>query len=326
MKLRSFVITTLVALLLLMASAVTAQDMMDPCFGLSETDCADINNAYMALDGVNSFMMDYSINFSVTGLPESAGFTELTFNNSGTGALATDMTADFPVLMNLSMTTSATGPEAIPENTIEMRIVDGMLYMTNPETGEWGSINLMEAASDPSALGLPFDPEALASGDADALEAAGLDMSAMMGAMGSVMELMTVDGFLAYTRDGDVFTFTADIDTLLNAPEFTETLSTLAESSPDMAQLGMIGGMAPMLLQDGAITINQHLNPDLGAVDQIDFLTSLTINASAIDPEATEPIVIDLAFTVTISEPNGEFTFVAPENATPLDMGMGMGG
>ncbi len=321
MKLRVLFVTALVLLLASLA-AVNAQEV-DPCFGLATEDCNAINEAYANLAPINSFSMEYSIDFSVSGIPESAGLgsSEITFRNSGSGALAVDLAAletagatDIPVDMDLTMTSSWTGfgpdfPDAsdVPS---EFRVVDGLIYLGDG-TGEWLVID-PAASADMGADALGFDPAALAQ-DPETIDQA-------FGMAAGFLPLLNVPGFLVYERNGDVFNFTADLTALLQSGEFNEAIAGLGESEdPNMQQAGMIVGILPLVFEDATVNVTQNLNPDLGIVDSVGFTVDATVNGALLDPEITEPIVITLAFNVTIADPNGEFDFVAPENATPIE-------
>ncbi|MGB1287260.1 MAG: hypothetical protein ACPG7F_12045 [Aggregatilineales bacterium] len=317
---RKFMVSVMMMAMLVLASAVSAQDT---CFSLSADDCQAINDGYAGLEGVNSFAMDYSINFSVTGLPADAGFSELTFSNAGSGTMSMDMAAAFPIQMDMTMTTNATGPQPVNNVATALRIVDGILYIDAAGTGEWMGANLAEAMENPEALGLPFDPNALATGDMSGLEAAGVDPAMMMGMAETFGTLSAVDGFLTYVRDGNTFTFTADTGVLINDPAFTQALATAGESNPDFAQFAMLGGILPMVVENGTIVVNQVVNPELGAVDTIEFLMDFTVNGAMLDPSMTDPIVVDLDFRVQISDPNGAFEFIAPDNVTMQELPAG---
>lgn len=322
MKLRVLLVTVL--LLLASLTLVNAQEL-DPCLGLAAEDCTAINEAYASLDSINSFSFEYSIDLSVTGILESAelGTDAITFTNSGSGTLAVDMaamgTATIPASMDVIMTSSWSGFGAeFPDATdvlSEFRVVDDVIYLGDG-SGTWLSIDATES-TDMGAATLGFDPADLAE-DPEALDQA-------FGMAAGFLPLLNVPGFLTYTRDGDVYTFNADVTTLLQSPEFAAALEGLSEAEdPNMQQAGMVASILPFVFEQGNITVTQNLNSELGVVDGVGFSLDATINGSLLDPEITEPIVISLDFNVTIADPNGEFEFIAPENATPLsDMGMG---
>ncbi|MCA9912071.1 MAG: hypothetical protein KC496_01925 [Anaerolineae bacterium] len=323
MKLRVLFVT---ALVLLMASlaVVSAQDF-DPCLGLAAEDCATINEAYANLDGVNSFSFEYSIDFSVSGIPESAGLgsSEVTFSNTGNGYMALNMeamdTATIPANISMTMTSSWSGfgPDMEDASDVlnEFMVIDNMIYLGDG-TGMWLSIDPAESA-DMGAATLGFDPTALA-GDPAAMDDA-------LGMASGFMPLLNVPGFLAYTRDGDVYTFNADITALISSPEFMQAMSSLSESEdPNMQQAAMIVSILPMVFQEANITVTQNVNPDMNVVDGVGFTLNATVDGSLLDPEISDPIVNSLDFNVNIADANGEFEFVVPENVTPLDQ-MGMG-
>ncbi len=324
MKLRVLFVTVLV---LLMASLtlVNAQEL-DPCFGLGAEDCAVINEAYANLEPINSFSFEYSIDFSVSGIPESAGLgsSEITFSNAGNGFMTVDLaaldTATIPVDMSITMTSAWTGfgPDMEDASDVlnEVLVIDNIIYLGDG-TGMWLSIDATESA-DMGAATLGFDPAEMAN-DPEALDEA-------FGMAAGFMPLLNVPGFLAYTRDGDVFTFNADITALLQSPEFMEAMSGLSEAEdPNMQQAAMVVSILPMVFEEANMTVTQNVNPDLGVVDGLGFSLDATVNGALLDPEITEPIVISLDFNVSIADPNGEFEYVVPENVTPLE-NMGMGG
>lgn len=324
MKLRVLFVTVV---LLLMASlaAVSAQDF-DPCLGLAAEDCAAINEAYANLENVNSFSFDYSIDFSVSGIPESAGLgsSEITFSNAGNGYMALNLeamdTATIPADISMTMTSSWTGfgPDMEDASDVpnEFRVIDNIIYVGDG-MGGWFSIDATESA-DMGAATLGFDPAEMAT-DPEAMDEA-------LGMASGFLPLVNVPGFLAYTRDGDVFTFNADITALIQSPEFMEAMSSLSEAEdPNMQQAAMVVSILPMVFEEANMTVTQNVNPDLGVVDGLGFTLDATVDGSLLDPEMTDPIVISLDFSVSIADPNGEFEFVVPENAVPLDQ-MGMGG
>lgn len=323
MKARFMLFTVVLLLLAVMAPLASAQDMdldIDPCLGLSEEDCAYINDAYAALDGVNSFSMDYTLDVTISGLPEGSGMSEssVTLNHAGSGAFAMDLEGAFPIMMDIRTESTVSGPDGGTVNN-DFRIVDGILYMSNvlgPDT--WASLNLLENADMGAQVipGLNIDPNEMA--DPEAMG----DMTGMLEGFAALAEL---PGFLTYVRDGNTFVFTMDMSALFSAQEFQAMLEQISESDPEMAQVAMLGAMAPMILDEGVITVTQMVDPELGAVTGIGFNADFTIDGAMLDPELTEPIVIGIDFNVTISDLNGEFEFVAPENAQPLDEMMGEG-
>jgi len=317
MKFRAIIATLFTTLMLALSSLVSAQDV-DLCFGLAQADCDAITAAYAT--EVNSFTQDFSINFSLTGLPAEAG-GDITFNVSGVGPFAVDLSKELPVEMALPMNVSFSGPDGSGEGSIEIRIVDGFVYIQNPEdTSEWIGVNALEAANDPSltgGLGLPLDPASLTEADAEALMA---DLPIDEDTLALIDALAAVPGFLAYERAGDTYTFTADVGALITAPEFNQALETIGEltGDPSVASMGMI---VPMLLSDGTMQVVQVVDPGSNTVTGLEFYMDATVNGSMLDASLTEPIVVNLDFTVQLSDINADFTFEAPANATIMPTG-----
>jgi hypothetical protein len=326
MKFRSIVATLFVIALMLTPLAIHAQDDIDTCLGLSEADCAYINDAYANSD-YNSFFQEFTIDFSITGVPD----LPIEFSLQGSGPFAFDMASEFPIEMEAVMNVDFDIVGETGTGTVEFRAVDGNLYLFNEVDG-WIGFNALEAAElgfdQAGGLGLPVDPSTLLPaegedmgdlGDLGDLEALGIaedDVTAGMEILGALLE---VPGFLSYTRNGDDFNFNADITSLLSATEFTDALELVGElaGDPTVSSLGML---APMFLDSGTITVNQYVNPETQSVDGIDFVVDATVPGSLLDPEFTEPLVIALVFTVRVSDINAEFDFTAPEGVelTPM--------
>lgn len=322
MKIRATLLAMTLVLVLLFASVIRAQDM--GCFGLSAEDCQAISEATNnTLAAASSFTQDFSIDFKATGIP---GGGDITFSVKGTGPVTMNMSAASGIPLNFASTmdVSFSGPDGDGTATLEVRLVDGILYIQNPEDGKWMGVNLAEAMSDPSALGLPVNPNDVAGAAMDpaaALEGAGLDMESL----GALMGLMSVPGFLNYTRAGDTFTFTADVGTLFKSAEFSQTMAALGESmqsNPDMAQNAMMLQMVPMLFDSGIITVVQKVDPALNAVTDLSFNIDASINAgAAMGDSSAPPIVLQLAFNVKLSGIGETYEIVAPEGAEMMPMG-----
>jgi len=294
MKFRS-ILMTIVAMFIAVAG-VSAQDL---CFGLDADACAAIAEANNNSLAVQSFNQDFSIDFSIDGVPDS---DPIIFNLVGSGPVVLDMMAPFPVVFDATMTVEfGAGPIEL-----QARAVDGVLYIKTPDSEAWQAMPLDELAND--AVGM-------AGVDAGMLD----DPTAALGDVPPELlmvlpALLEVPGFLNYTADGDVYTFTADLGALIAAPEFTQVLEGVGEAvgDPTVASLGM---MAPMLLSEGLITVEQRVDAELNAVTGLDFGLDATIAAGMLTGDAeAAPIVASLLFSVDISDVNGTFEIVAPEN------------
>jgi len=282
----------------------------DTCFGLSEADCALIASATQnTLASATSFNQTWSIDFNVTGVPDSEA---VTFSITGSGPVVIDlMNQEMPISFNQRMELSA--PSMATINAI---LKDGTLYFETGD-GAYQSINLMEALEQQAQSGaLPVNPQDLLSGGGMG------DMDQAMGALSALGDITTIPGFLNYSRAGADFTFVADLTVLLNNPSFQTAINSLSEAAgPDGAQLAMLGSLLPMLLSEGKITVVQTVDEGANLVTGIDFIVNGTINAAMLDSSATDPIVLTLNFSVDLSGVNEMYDIVAPANATPVDMG-----
>jgi hypothetical protein len=313
MKFRSFILSLILTLSLFFGAVAQAQEV-DPCLGLSADDCAVINGAFgNAFLAAQSFKIDYTVDFAVTGVPEG----DITFTHTGSGPVALDLAAAFPLSLGLNTTNAWNSPDGPGSGDVELRIVDGIMYIFDGSA--WMGVNLVEAMNNPDLAGqlgvpLPTSPEALD------------DLSGQLGGamtpemMDAVMSLVSVPGFLNYVRNGNTFTFTADLKPVLSAPEFTTALTAIGEAAGDPS-IAMLGGIAPMILTTGVITVDQTVNTELNIIDDFRFAVDAEINGAMLDPNMTTPVKLTLVFTFKLSEINGAFDFVAPEGATLIPMG-----
>ncbi|MCS6836987.1 MAG: hypothetical protein NZ750_13340 [Anaerolineae bacterium] len=294
-------------------AAPLGQAQINTCFGLPAPDCALVTEATVnTLASAMSFAQDWTIDFSVNGVPGSG---PVTFNVVGSGPVVIDMSnpnvpLKFDQTMNVRFsdgTNSGSGP-------VQARIVDGIMYI---DFGQgWRSIDLMEAANNPDAAGqLPINPEDLMSGEIPGLDALGDVLPTIAG-------LLETPGFLSYTRSGADFTFVADLGALFKDPNFSSSLMGLSAGLGEEAQ--QVTGVLmflPMLLNEGKITVVQTVDEGAKLVTGLQFLVNASINAGMLGGDSSAaPIVVDLKFTVKLSRINESFDIVAPEGATPLDL------
>jgi len=314
MKLRAFALLSVV-LLALMASISQAQDI-DPCLGLAEADCALINEASAnTLASAQSFFQDWTIDFTVSGIPDSA---PLTFNATGSGPVVLDMaSADLPIKFDQTMNVSFNDGTNSANGPVQARIVDGVFYF---EFGQgWQGVNLVEALDDPAIAGqLGVNPEDLLGG-----QVPGMDTEALGSALPAILGLVSTPGFLNYSRNGADFTFVADLAALAQSPDFGTALTNLSGALGEQGQqIASIGMILPALLSEGKITVVQTVDEAAKIVTGLQFLTNATVNAGMLTGDtAAAPIVVDLKFTVSLSRVNEAFDIVAPEGATLLPLG-----
>lgn len=315
MKRRILFVMLAIMLVLSMVPAAMAQDL---CFGLSAEDCAAIDAASLAtINDVTSFNADFSIDFSLTGLPDG----DITFNLTGSGPVAMT-TGDVPVNMDLAIDTSWSGPDGDGSASIGFMIVDGIAYLDAGD-GNWESADIVEALSDPSIAGQMPDFSA------DGLAELGIPPEVLGVMMANIPTLFSIPGTISYTRDGDVFSFDMDIAAILASPEFATMMTEIAEAAgEDGAMIAGVGGMVPFIVQSSNINITQTVTGDY--LTGLSFGADATLDLSAVD-ETMGIITFDLLFDIQLSELNSEFSFAAPEagepgDLDPSDIFRGMGG
>lgn len=314
LKLRTATLALVMMLTMIFASATSAQDT---CFGLAEADCQAIGSATEnTLATVTSFYQNWSIDFSVTGVPGA----ELMFKANGEGPVVFDFAGAFPISFDQKVAVTFNDGSGEQSGETGAIIVDGVLYLDMG--GQWMGVSLLEALANPEALGLPVDPAALLGGDADPAAAGQLESA--MAVAEQFGALAAVPGFLTYVREGDTFTFTADVATLAKDPAFSEVLTGLAANeNQDIAQVAGIGMMLPMLLENGKVTVSQTIDAAANVVTNLKFTTDVSINAAMLSSDMTDPIVVALVFDVTLSQANAAFELVAPEGAIMQELPAG---
>lgn len=328
MKLRSIFVTFVALMMLVMGSVVQAQDMgMDPCFGLAQADCDEINNAFVGTLGAlaaGSATVTIDADVSLSGVPDTEDFT---LDSTTTLDILQGTNAVIPVDMGLALNAEFVDLVGLglTSTTIEARLVDGVGYLQDPTgSGMWFALDLVAAQDSPLITqqleGLPIDPEAAAAGDLSALEDLGVDVPDME-ALLSLLSLLELPGLITYERAGDVYTFTIDLSVLalLNTPEYEEELNTLTEvaSAIDPSAAFIIPTL-PSLLDEGTITIVNYVND--GIVDTVDFDMNFTISAGMLtgDMEAA-PIVFSLDTTTAFSNLGTAPAPAAVEGAVMFD-------
>lgn len=315
MKLRTFLQTSVVALLVATTALVSAQD--SECLNLSAADCEYINtaSANSAAALTTSFQQNFTFDFSVTGVPESG---DIVIHVDGNGPVVANEDAPGGVPLDFAATINATsddGSGSTSNTTLEVRLVDGIVYFQDPsDNNAWKGVRLedaMSAAEDNPMVPNPttFDPASL-----------GLDEATLT----SIMALTEAEGFLDYSRDGETFTFTADVGALLKSTEWTEFTTEIApklQENPDTAQAAMMLGVLPMILSEGTIKVVQVVDPSLNAVTEFSVLIDGTVNAGMVSGDSSaDPIVLSMAFNVKVSDVGGSFTIEAPADAEIQEM------
>jgi len=307
MKVRSFLQASVLALMVATAGFVSAQE--SDCLNLSADDCAYLNTAIAngAAALGSSFQQDFTIDATISGIPDSE---DAEFHLVGTGPVVANPDADVPVDFGVTMDVSFTDGTTPQSATLEARLIDGVIYFQNPEDGKWAGAkaeDLMTAFSEQ----MENNPMMPSTTDMD-LSSLGLDEEDMA----VLMALPQAEGFLDFTRDGEIFTFTADFGELITSAEWAEVTAQIApklQQNPDTASLAMALPALPMLLNEGTVKVVQVVDPSLNAVTEMSVLIDATVNAGMMtgDNDA-EPVVVSLAFNVKVSNIGGEFAIEVP--------------
>lgn len=314
MKLRTFLQTSLVALLVAMTGLVSAQD--DTCLNLAAADCEYLNAATANSASVlsTSFQQAFTLDLTVSGVPESG---DVEFHVTGSGPVVANAEAPGGVPVDFAATINADFTDGTTPNsgTLEVRLVDGIFYFQDPsDNNAWKGISIEDAMAQAGTNPMMTDPTTF---DPASL---GLDEATL----NSIMGLTEVEGFLDYSRSGETFTFTADIGALLKSTEWTNFTTEIApalQQNPDTAQAAMMLGVLPMLLSEGTIQVVQVVDPALNAVTEFSVLMDGTVNAGMMSGDSSAaPIVMSFAFNVKLSDVGGSFTIEAPADAEIQEM------
>ena len=312
---RNRISVLLMIMSLMFGGVIFAQDdmMLDPCLGLDQAACDLINEATLNTISAPSFTQDVEISFSVVGIPDT---DPISFTMTGSGPVVMTSSGELPLNLALAMNVTASGADMEPVDTpFEIFIVDDTVYFTDPENPSGYVFITTDEATD-AAGDQGFDLGDLANTDTSA--------ATDPATMEALASLASVDGFLSYNANGNVYDFSADISTLISSPEFNEALVQLGEATGDttVSQFGMI---LPMLLQEGIITVTQDVNTDGDApyVQNLSFTLNSTLDLGMLfgstSDAPSEPIVIALSFNVAISGVGDTYDIVAPADARPLE-------
>jgi len=310
---RTFLKTSLLALLIATVGAVSAQDNMS-CLNLSADDCTYLNtaaaNTATALG--SAFTQTFTIDATVSGIPDQA---DATFHADGTGPIVENpASTDVPVNFSSTLNASFSGNGDSGDVATEVRLVDGVFYYMDPADKSWKGVKLQDVMANmqsnpmmPNAS--TFDPSKL-----------GLDETDMT----ALMELPKAEGFLDMSRDGETFTFTADLGALLKSGEWTKFATQIApklQKNPDTAQFSMVLGVLPMLLSSGTIKVVEVVDPAVNAVTELSVLIDGEVNMGMMSGDSSaKPIILSFAFNLKLSDLNGSFTVEAPADAVIQEM------
>lgn len=281
MTFRSLFLTAFMSMLLLVGGIVSAQDF-DPCFGLSADDCAVINDASAnGIGDATAFTLEVSIEFSADNIPDEL-LTSTTFSLVGAIDIAEAPDTELGVEMAGAFDISATenGEPVDGMGTLEVRLVDDVIYIVDPE-GEAVSVDVLALLESDAvdaqlgALGLGDDA------DADAMDDLPVDTTQIF----ALLDILNLPGLLNYERAGDDFIFTVDLSALQalleedNAELLNDIVETASEVEPTAA---FIIPVIPSLISNGIIEINQTVDTGANIVTNISFDMDLAVSLGAL--------------------------------------------
>lgn len=333
MKIRYLIV--LAAIFALVLTGANAQDAGgELCFDLSPEDCAVINAASEATNAVTSFVMNYSLDVTASGLE-----LLMMLDPSIPAALNLAVTGSGPVVFGENFGMDLTNSATLDGETGELRFVLADGYLVSDLPNAQGEVNL---------VGVPLEAsdEALAAtgiGDLLPLDTTGMNAEEAPATLGELfgledladMDVMVdpaIEPFFTYQRLEDVemmgqamspFEFTADLTGLLQSPmgqELTGMAGALTGGDEMMAQ------MIPMLIStiESNVVITQYVGADDGLIHKLTFVLDFSLNlgpmmgAPAEGEGAMPPIVLNTVFDVELSDINSDLTVSLPEGATLL--------
>lgn len=307
------------ALLLGLVPASLAQDMT---FGLSQDDYNALTAANAASAAATSAQFTFTANLTASAEGESG-----VIGVNGTGAYDSSAGA-FQLAIN-GQADMGDGTGAQPFNA-ELRFTNDSAYFQVPALlgPQWIVLSPDEASMmmEGFSSSLPFDPEALASGDTSGLEG----MSGMDGMTEAMMALATLqpEEYISMTRNGDQFTTVIDVTGLVGSEEIQAAIrNSVAANAEDLAESGMteaeINQMLanlPTALQGTNVTLDQYVSN--GMISRTVFSMALNVDP-AVMGEVGDPVNLALTFDINLSGYNQPVSVAVPENAMPLTELMG---
>jgi len=343
-----------------MVPAANAQGGGDSvCFNLSADDCAILTGALANSENMDSFNMNFTADFSLAGLSSLGAMMgsgtgsdsgmpgDITFHIEGSGPYAMISSDTFPpIILDVALNAMMNSGSDSQSASMEVRIVDGYVYFTDPDTGDWSGILVQDAMTyaenEMGLSGLFGSGGDMPSGALNPQDLMNSDPAALMDAAGlgdNAAALLDVPGFINHVRLDDqdmmgqtmhVFELTLDFTPLFASTDFQTILNSAitqaTEADPQAAQMAMV---VPMLLS--GLTGNVVETQMVGADDNFLHSTGLDLNAtldlgvlmppsssSSSDTPQIPPIDLGFSFNVTLDQINETFSVAAPEGATIL--------
>lgn len=308
LNIRNRALMLAVALVSVFAFATSAY-AQEGTFGLSEEDFALWTSANGASTAFSA--LDYSFVADATVTSEGESFA-VTLNGNGvidaaTGALTLDIDG------------SIDGLGAVD---VSLRLVGDTLFISGIDgTDTWYSVSDAELQDFQDQAGdlLPFDPDALASGDPSAL---GLDEDAQMEVFNAAFGLIeSLPNYVTVTREADaageaVFVTEFMLADFVSDPNLETLVATGIASEGTVsfedaqAQAAEAMGAAAMVMAGSELSYTQNIDTATNMVNQ-------GILALLIDSEMLG-LVVDVNFDVTINEYDPAVSVEAPAESTPI--------
>lgn len=317
---KMFVLSLLIGALMAVFIPTTSAQMggpVDLCFGLSQADCAVINNATANMATVTSFVQTFTLNVEMSGFEMPDMSNSMSFQVTGSGPVSLTNTS---LNLNLPMTATVGGVPA----EVGFHVVDDVVYLALPE----GVIGIQGATE----LAAAFLGGSLG------------DSADMLGGMGSMMSpdmllsFLPVNDYITHVRQADTsvmgmtlspFVFSADISGMINSPEVSMLISSLAPMLSGMggtdvpAEVGAVLQALPTLLRSLVmkLDVTQYVGSD-NYIHKLTFKFNFAIDPTTLAgmvPGGLEgisgPINMVINFDVELTEINQPQTITAPEGA-----------
>ena len=266
-------------------------------FGLSPEDMQALMNA-------NALSSDFtSLAFDIYLDAELAGETTSTVTTEGQGLMVVGEDGSFQFQLTM------VGAVDDLAYDMEIRVIDDQFYVRGiTEDGAWLMANPEDAEALLESQGVPFDMEALSSGDLSGLGVDDASMGAVLGALSSVDPATLIAMSKETTDEGDAFVIELLVNDFINSPAFIEIIAaglattegiTIEEARASAEQTA---GLVVGILAETEFAVTQWVNED-GMVDETDLYVSVPVAGITAD------------FSVVFTEYNPAATVEAPEGA-----------
>jgi hypothetical protein len=293
----------LLIVLLLMSSSLSAAQI-DPCFGLSEEDCAFIGSASEnTLTHLDSFTHTFSLTIHLSGL-EAAGLgQDIDLSVRGNGTFARSEDGIIPAEISLSIAGTVNSGDTTDEGVFKLVLIEDVLYIQQDEAA-WQRIAIEDLLQNPM-----FSGENLPQNFNTGLES----FAALIRAPGFIQQER-----LAEEESRVPFRLFLDFAPLFASVEFQnaleDTLGLAGQFDPNLESTAMV---APLLLQDSDLKINftRYVRNNLiesliltadGSVDLNPLLGTTEANRLA-------PITLQIDFSMDLTNFNEPIPLTAPE-------------